>query len=62
MEDSTKRTAYVGPPCLTCRYDTLVVPCICDDCPRWVVLCGGCSETCERFIETEGRCEYCRVQ
>ncbi len=55
-------TPYVGPPCLACGHDTLVVPCVRRECGRWFVLCGGCADELDRYVETDGRCPYCRVQ
>lgn len=57
-----RRTPYVGARCLSCGHETLVVPCIRPECTRWVLVCGGCPDVRDRYVETDGRCEYCRVQ
>lgn len=59
---ATRRTPYVGPRCRNCDHDTLVVPCIRPECARWFSVCGGCADEFDRYIETDGRCHYCRVQ
>lgn len=55
------RKCYVGPTCRDCRHETLVAPCIRPECRRWVLVCG-CPDVRDRYIETGGRCEWCRVQ
>ena len=55
------RKPYVGPACRDCHHETLIVPCIRPECCRWVTLCG-CPDLRDRYVETDGRCEWCRVQ
>lgn len=57
-----KPAPYVGPPCCNCGFDTLWVPCSRPSCWHWLSVCGGCLDECERYIETAGRCPYCRAQ
>lgn len=59
---TVKRAPYVGPPCLSCGHDTLNVPCTRRECGRWFEVCGGCPDVLDRYVETDGRCPFCRVQ
>ncbi len=56
-----KHSPHVGPRCCACGHETLVVPCILR-CGRWFSVCGGCLDELDRYIETDGKCPYCRVQ
>ena len=55
------RRPYCGPRCLACGCFTLVTPCVLPECLQWVIVCDGCAEELDRFIETDGRCAYCRI-
>jgi DNA-directed RNA polymerase subunit RPC12/RpoP len=57
-----RRSPYVGSPCRACGHDSLVMPCTRPGCDRWLSVCGGCLDEIDRFVETDGRCPYCRVQ
>lgn len=59
---SRRTTPHVGPVCLACRHETLAVPCILAECSSVFLVCGGCLDELDRYIETDGRCPYCRVQ
>lgn len=56
------RAPYVGPRCAACGEWTLVAPCVRPECTRWTVVCWGCPDVADRFIDSDGRCESCRVQ
>lgn len=57
-----RRSPYLGSPCRACGHDTLVTSCTRPGCDQWLSVCGGCLDEIDRFIETDGRCPYCRVQ
>ncbi len=59
---SRRRTPYVGALCRDCGHKTLNVPCIRRECGRWFAVCGGCQDELDRYVETDGRCPWCRVQ
>lgn len=56
------REPYIGPRCPRCGEQTLVAPCARVGCVRWTVVCWGCPDVGDRYIEAEGRCEWCRPQ
>jgi hypothetical protein len=48
--------------CLACEHEAFAAPCVVRGCDRWFVVCPRCPDEYDRYVETGGRCPYCRVQ
>lgn len=55
------RRPYCGPRCPACGRFTLVALSVLSECLLWVIVCDGCAEELDRFIATDGRCAYYRI-